>query len=112
VSEINIGGLNREELVRLIGEAVTRLLLMRTPAPESVAQPRPGDLLTAKQLAELWNIPETWIVSEARAGRIPKVMVGRYPRFDPVKVRIAIESRDENQSPRRLPLNGYVRDHA
>jgi excisionase family DNA binding protein len=38
-------------------------------------------LLTAGQLAERLNLPESWVRSEERAGRIPSVRLGKYVRF-------------------------------
>lgn len=39
-------------------------------------------LLNAEQAAELFNVPKSWILAEARADRIPHVRLGRYVRFD------------------------------
>ena len=44
--------------------------------------PSPAPLLDAKGAAELLNVPPSWILAEARAGRIPHVRLGRYVRFD------------------------------
>ena len=38
-------------------------------------------LLTAGQLAERLNLPESWVRSEERAGRIPSLRLGKYVRF-------------------------------
>lgn len=38
-------------------------------------------LLTAKQLALQLNVPESWVRTEQRAGRIPAVRLGKYVRF-------------------------------
>src|SRR4051812_37592482 len=38
-------------------------------------------LLDASEAAALLNVPESWVRSEARAGRIPSVSLGRYIRF-------------------------------
>ena len=38
-------------------------------------------LLSAKQVAGLWNVPETWVRDQARAGKLPSVQLGRYVRF-------------------------------
>jgi excisionase family DNA binding protein len=37
--------------------------------------------LTAGQLAEHLNLPESWVRTEERAGRIPGIRAGRYVRF-------------------------------
>ena len=42
----------------------------------------PGPLLDADGAAELLNVPKSWVLTEARADRIPHVRLGRYVRFD------------------------------
>jgi excisionase family DNA binding protein len=39
------------------------------------------NLLTAGELAERLNLPESWVRTEERAGGIPSVRLGRYVRF-------------------------------
>lgn len=43
---------------------------------------RPGKLIDAREAAALLNVPDTWVLAEARASRIPHVRLGRYVRFD------------------------------
>lgn len=38
-------------------------------------------LMTADQAGALLGVPATWLLAEARAGRIPHVRLGRYVRF-------------------------------
>jgi excisionase family DNA binding protein len=38
-------------------------------------------LLDAAEVAELLNVPKSWPLEQARAGRIPHVRLGRYVRF-------------------------------
>ncbi len=40
-----------------------------------------GELLSAPQLAELWNIPETWVREQARLGKLPCFRLGHCMRF-------------------------------
>jgi excisionase family DNA binding protein len=40
-----------------------------------------GQLLTAEQLAERWQVPQSHVYRLAREGRIPAVELGRYRRF-------------------------------
>ena len=40
-----------------------------------------GNLLTAGKLAERLGVPESWVRTEERAGRIPSVRLGKYVRF-------------------------------
>jgi excisionase family DNA binding protein len=39
------------------------------------------NLLTAGELADRLNLPESWVRTEERAGRIPGLRLGRYVRF-------------------------------
>jgi excisionase family DNA binding protein len=39
-------------------------------------------LLTAEQVAELLQVPVSWVRAETRAGRLPFVALGRYRRYD------------------------------
>jgi excisionase family DNA binding protein len=42
-----------------------------------------GDrLLTAKDLGELLNVPESWVREHTRSGAIPHVRLGRWIRYD------------------------------
>lgn len=58
-----------------------------TPAPASDGGDR---LLTAKELAKHLGTKESWVMDRARAGRIPRRMVGRYVRFDLAEVKRAL----------------------
>ncbi len=40
-----------------------------------------GSLLTAADVARLLEVPTSWVYEQARQGRIPTVMLGRYRRF-------------------------------
>lgn len=42
-----------------------------------------GRLINAQQAGELLNVPPSWVMAEARADRIPHILLGRYRRFDP-----------------------------
>lgn len=40
------------------------------------------NLLTSKEVAVLLNVPESWVKTQARLGKIPKVQnLGKYVRF-------------------------------
>lgn len=43
-------------------------------------------LLTAAEVAELLQVPATWVYEAARRGAIPHVKLGRYVRFDEAEV--------------------------
>jgi excisionase family DNA binding protein len=50
----------------------------------SAGQPRLAQtLLTARQVAELLGVPQSWVYQQSRAGRIPTVTLGRYRRYRP-----------------------------
>ena len=38
-------------------------------------------LLTAQEAAEFLSVPPTWVLAEARSGRLPHLRLGRYVRF-------------------------------
>ena len=57
-------------------EALARLI---------AAEQRPR-LVDAAAAAEMLGVPKSWVLAEARAGRIPHVRLGRYVRFDPSEV--------------------------
>jgi excisionase family DNA binding protein len=39
-------------------------------------------LLEAKEVAERLSVPESWVRSETRAGRMPHLALGRYRRYE------------------------------
>ena len=41
----------------------------------------PAALLDADAAADLLNVPASWVLAEARAGRLPSLKLGRYVRF-------------------------------
>jgi excisionase family DNA binding protein len=69
----------------------------RTPVPEDAANQPPangqsqpelrprlkenGRLLTAREVAELLAVPESWVREATRAGRLPHLTLGRYRRY-------------------------------
>jgi excisionase family DNA binding protein len=52
-----------------------------------------GKLLTAGELAGRLNLPESWVRSEERTGRIPSVRLGKYVRFKTSDVERALADR-------------------
>lgn len=40
-----------------------------------------ASLLTAREVAELLEVPVTWVYEQSRQGRIPTVTLGRYRRY-------------------------------
>jgi excisionase family DNA binding protein len=58
----------------------------------------PPNLVTAGELASHLNLPESWVRTEERLGRIPSVRLGKYVRF-----RLSDVERALAQKPRRRP---------
>ena len=53
----------------------------------------------AKAAGALLDVPASWLMQEARAGRVPHVKFGHYTRFDPEQLRAWAEAR--MRGPRR-----------
>jgi len=51
------------------------------------------NLLTARELADRLKLPESWIRSAERDGRIPSVRAGKYVRFNLSDVERALSER-------------------
>jgi excisionase family DNA binding protein len=49
-------------------------------------------LLEAAEVAELLNVPVTWVREQTRSGAIPCVELGRYRRYDGAEVLAWLES--------------------
>jgi hypothetical protein len=67
--------------------------------------------VSVNKLSHELNLPASWLKSEARAGRIPSLKVGRRLLFDPAQVGQALSARaadsragfgiDKQETPRR-----------
>jgi excisionase family DNA binding protein len=68
--------LSEEMLVELAGHIAEMVTL--TPFPP---------LVDAADAARLLSVPKSWVLAEAKAGRIPHVRLGHYVRFDPAVLR-------------------------
>ena len=40
-------------------------------------------LVDSRGLAEIVNLPQSWLEEAARQGKIPSIMAGKYRRFEP-----------------------------
>ena len=68
---------------------------------QAIDQPeRVAHLLDAQQAGELLNVPASWVLSEARAGRIPHTRLGRYVRFSASELAAWIAQRAAGPRPR------------
>jgi excisionase family DNA binding protein len=84
---LDLDGLNREQLVVLLADVLARLIApANAPAVPATQGAADANLLTAKEMAARLSVPESKVRSDARTGRIPCVMVGRYMRFRPSEV--------------------------
>jgi excisionase family DNA binding protein len=73
-------GLDRSDGLDGLGTDVLEGLAERI-AELVVLTPFPP-LLDAEAAARLLSVPKSWVLAEARAGRIPHVRLGKYPRFE------------------------------
>jgi excisionase family DNA binding protein len=56
----------------------------------------PGGLLTAQQVAALWQVRPKHVYSLARDGGLPHVRLGRYVRFRPAAVARWLREQEED----------------
>lgn len=49
--------------------------------PLGDARARLGPLMTAQEVGALLGVSESWVRAEARAGRLPVVVLGKHRRF-------------------------------
>ena len=78
-----------DRLIEAVAEVV-RETLREAPRPLFV---------DAKAAGALLDVPASWLMQEARAGRVPHVKFGHYTRFDPEQLRAWAEAR--TRGPRR-----------
>jgi excisionase family DNA binding protein len=77
--------------------AIVAALQATQPPPPS---PAPA-LLDAEAAAALLDVPKSWVMAEARAGRIPHVKLGKYVRFEADELEAWWRSRASGPRPRR-----------
>jgi excisionase family DNA binding protein len=80
-----------EEIYRRALEEGARL----NPLPEATEDPY-EQLLDSQQLAQILQVPVTWIEQQAREGNIPSLPFGRRRRYRRSDVEAAIRHRDTN----------------
>jgi excisionase family DNA binding protein len=93
LSTRTIAALQTTAAAALAALAVASLAADDMAEVHSQRPPETG-LLTTRQMAEYLKVKESWVASEARADRIPKRMVGRYVRFDPLEVERSLSQRE------------------
>ena len=78
------------DLERAKAMAWARLVTPSAPAASPPASGSPPALVDAETLAEMTQLPPSWIRDRARRGKLPAVRVGRYLRFRPDDVLAAL----------------------
>ena len=74
-----------------------RLILREEIAAAVKNQPKPKLTYSTAEAAELLNVPETWLATAAREGRIPVIRVGHYVRFKLADLEKFIETNGEKK---------------
>jgi len=67
------------ELKHLECMLLSKLFSHRTTCSQS--SPDGAQLLSAAQVAEMFDVPETWVREQARFRKLPSVRLGHYVRF-------------------------------
>jgi excisionase family DNA binding protein len=70
-----------------------------TPEPQENRR-----LLTAKEVADLLAVPESWVREATRAGRLPHLTLGRYRRYS--RQAIAVWLEEQQAGPRSRGRQG------
>jgi excisionase family DNA binding protein len=60
-------------------------------------------LLSASEVAERLNVPESWVRAETRAERLPHVKLGRYKRYEWEAVVVWLEGQRGGQWRKHKP---------
>ncbi len=97
-----VGRISLDQIPGLLVLLATRLLAETTPkqnAPHDAALEHAKEqLLNASELAQHLHLPESWVRTEERLGRLPSVRLGKYVRF-----RLSDVERTLAQNNRRRP---------
>jgi excisionase family DNA binding protein len=65
--------------------------------------PTPGRLLTAKDVAQMLAVPESWVREATREGRIPHLALGRYRRYQHAEIEAWLADQHAGPKPRNRP---------
>jgi excisionase family DNA binding protein len=63
----------------------------------------PGRLLTAKEVAEMLAVPESWVREATREGRIPHLTLGRYRRYQTAEIEAWLADHHAGPTPKSRP---------
>lgn len=96
------GRISLDQIPGLLAFLTARLLAETTPKPnahlDAVTERAREELLNASELAQHLHLPESWVRTEERLGRLPSVRLGKYVRF-----RMSDVERMVAQNQRRRP---------
>jgi excisionase family DNA binding protein len=99
MDEAIVGWANKipvDQIARVVAYLTARLLSESRPGPAAGGNHLTSEaehLLTARELAARLNLPESWVRSEQRAGRLPYLRLGKYIRFNWSEVEQALGQR-------------------
>lgn len=82
------------ELKHLEGTLLSILFGQRSVGSQSGADE--GTLLSAPQVAKMFDVPESWVREQARLGNLPSIRLGHYVRFKPAEIARFVAARDSN----------------
>jgi hypothetical protein len=79
------GRISLDQIPGLLVFLAARLLAETTPKPDAhrdaTCERAKEELLNASELAQHLHLPESWVRTEERLGRLPSVRLGKYVRF-------------------------------
>ena len=85
-----IAALDRDQLPTLMLAIAARMAEAKsTPATVSA----PAGLVNAAQAAAALDVPESWLRSQARTGKLPSVRCGKYVRFDIAEIKLHLANK-------------------
>ena len=65
--------------------------------------PTPGRLLTAKDVAHMLAVPESWVREATREGRIHHLALGRYRRYHAAEIEAWLADQHTGPKPKGRP---------
>jgi hypothetical protein len=87
-----IGTLDRDQLPALMLAIAARMAEPADPEPAPNSQPT---LVDADELAQALSYKKSWLMTQARQGKIPSVRAGKYVRFNIAEVEAALRNQGE-----------------
>lgn len=78
----------------LVGRLSEDLYRQRDAKDDQISSSKNSGLVNAGALAAHLDVPESWVRTEERAGRIPSVRMGKYVRFSIAEVEAKLRSNE------------------